>query len=190
MMLPPEGLGVGRGSASSTQALIGDYSSSFQGLNGGNTGLRAPLRTPLQENIIMQEARNQRAFRDMTPLAGKMLYLSPSSSLSHGTNYMKHVVQHQCTAFHFSPSLILRLSFFRFFMVMPPSSLFFLDSVYPFVSSFLFLLFSPSVLPSNLQERICQNCMKALDSRLVVLGPLQVFSFYSEHIEACPLISY
>ena len=104
MMLPPEGLGVGRGSSSSTQALIGDYSSSFQGLNGGNTGLRAPLRTPLQENIIMQEARNQRAFRDMTPLAGKMLYLSPSSSLSHGTNYMKHVVQHCFPLFTFSNS--------------------------------------------------------------------------------------
>ena len=70
MMLPPEGLGVGRGSSSSTQALIGDYSSSFQGLNGGH--MKTPLRTPLQENIIMQEARNQRAFRDMTPLAGKI----------------------------------------------------------------------------------------------------------------------
>ena len=59
-------MGAGRGA--STQALIGDYSSQFLG-NG--PGSRSSLRTPLQENIIMQEARNQRAFRDMTPLAGK-----------------------------------------------------------------------------------------------------------------------
>ena len=58
-------MGAGRGA--STQALIGDYSSQFLG-NG--PGSRSSLRTPLQENIIMQEARNQRAFRDMTPLAG------------------------------------------------------------------------------------------------------------------------
>lgn len=58
-------MGTGRGA--STQALIGDYSSQFLGAGPGS---RAPLRTPLQENIIMQEARNQRAFRDMTPLAG------------------------------------------------------------------------------------------------------------------------
>lgn len=59
MMLPPEG-GVG---GRSTQALIGDYTQSFQ-------QRQTPLRTPVQENIIMQEARNQRAFRDMDPLAG------------------------------------------------------------------------------------------------------------------------
>jgi hypothetical protein len=58
-------MGTGRGA--STQALIGDYSSQFLGAGPGS---RAPLRTPLQEDIIMQEARNQRAFRDMTPLAG------------------------------------------------------------------------------------------------------------------------
>ena len=61
-----QGLGVGRGPGS-TQSLIGDYSSSFQSTQ---SALRAPHRTPVQENIIMQEARNQRAFRDMTPLAG------------------------------------------------------------------------------------------------------------------------
>ena len=60
-------MGVGRGS--STQVLIGDYSSQYPG-GGAGAGSRAPLRTPLQENIIMQEARNQLAFRDMTPLAG------------------------------------------------------------------------------------------------------------------------
>mmetsp|Transcript_1666 Transcript_1666/g.1816 ORF Transcript_1666/g.1816 Transcript_1666/m.1816 type:complete len:805 (+) Transcript_1666:172-2586(+) len=59
MMLPPEGGLGGR----STQALIGDYTQSFQ-------QKQTPLRTPVQENIIMQEARNQRAFRDMDPLAG------------------------------------------------------------------------------------------------------------------------
>ena len=58
-------MGTGRGA--STQALIGDYSAQFL---GAGPGARASLRTPLQENIIMQEARNQRAFRDMTPLAG------------------------------------------------------------------------------------------------------------------------
>ena len=63
-----QGLGVGRGPGS-TQSLIGDYSSSFQSTQ---SALRAPHRTPVQENIIMQEARNQRAFRDMTPLAGEI----------------------------------------------------------------------------------------------------------------------
>ena len=66
-ILSHQGMGVGRGS--STQVLIGDYSSQYPG-GGAGAGSRAPLRTPLQENIIMQEARNQLAFRDMTPLAG------------------------------------------------------------------------------------------------------------------------
>jgi hypothetical protein len=51
----------------STQALIGDYTQSFQ-------QKQTPLRTPVQENIIMQEARNQRAFRDMDPLAGILYF--------------------------------------------------------------------------------------------------------------------
>ena len=103
MMLPPEGLGVGRGSSSSTQALIGDYSSSFQGLNGGP--MKTPLRTPLQENIIMQEARNQRAFRDMTPLAGKIRPLS--TLLLYFNNYTIHVDGWCCAScsFYFMHSL-------------------------------------------------------------------------------------
>ena len=68
-------MGVGRGA--STQVLIGDYSSQYPGGGAGaGGGSRAPLRTPLQENIIMQEARNQLAFRDMTPLAGALLSVS------------------------------------------------------------------------------------------------------------------
>ena len=68
-----KGLGVGRGA--STQVLIGDYSSQF---GQGATSSRAPLRTPLQENIIMQEAKNHRAFREMTPLAGMCVRTSVS----------------------------------------------------------------------------------------------------------------
>ena len=51
--------------------------------------MKTPLRTPLQENIIMQEARNQRAFRDMTPLAGKIRPLS--TLLLYFNNYTIHV---------------------------------------------------------------------------------------------------
>ena len=57
-MLPPQGSTRASGA---TQSLIGDYS---------NHGIdrTAPLRTPLQENVILQEAKNQRMMREMTPL--------------------------------------------------------------------------------------------------------------------------
>ena len=49
-----------------TQALIGDYSAAYK-------PTPTPLRTPMQEDVIMQEARNARALRDMTPLSGEEL---------------------------------------------------------------------------------------------------------------------
>lgn len=56
LMPPPEGaLGA------LTQSLLGDYSKSYL------SSLQTPLRTPMEENIILQEARNARAVREMTP---------------------------------------------------------------------------------------------------------------------------
>ena len=63
LMPPPEGGGVG---SRATQTLVGDYSSIYK-------PAPTPQRTPMQEDIIMQEARNHRAMRDMTPLAGEDL---------------------------------------------------------------------------------------------------------------------
>ena len=59
MMGPPEG-------TLSTQALIGDYAAAMR-------PTPTPLRTPMQEDVIMQEARNLRVLREMTPLLGKDL---------------------------------------------------------------------------------------------------------------------
>lgn len=47
---------------SASQALLGDYSHAFQ--HAGT-----PQRTPLQENIVLQEARNLLLLRDMTPFS-------------------------------------------------------------------------------------------------------------------------
>ena len=58
-MPPPEG--SLRGSAA-TQALVGDYTSALM------ENRATPLRTPLQENVILQEARNLRILRDTNPL--------------------------------------------------------------------------------------------------------------------------
>lgn len=65
LMPPPESGSRGKGVA--TSALLGDYSAQFKGATP------TPLRTPVQENIVMQEARNLRILRDMTPLAGDEL---------------------------------------------------------------------------------------------------------------------
>jgi pre-mRNA-splicing factor CDC5/CEF1 len=65
LMLPPSGLGASRGV---TQALVGDYSSVNK-----ERSPSTPMRTPMQEDFIMQEARNARTLRDMTPLAGEEL---------------------------------------------------------------------------------------------------------------------
>lgn len=60
LMPPPlEGRGA-------TRALIGDYTQVFQ-------PSATPLRTPQQEDVIMQEAKNLRALREMTPLVAQEL---------------------------------------------------------------------------------------------------------------------
>jgi pre-mRNA-splicing factor CDC5/CEF1 len=58
LMPPPTGGGIG---SKATQTLVGDYSSIYK-------PSPTPQRTPIQEDIIMQEARNLRALREMTPL--------------------------------------------------------------------------------------------------------------------------
>jgi len=60
MLMPPPQQGI---PTVSTQTLLGDYTSSA--LQATPT----PLRTPMQENIIMQEAKNLRALRDITPFS-------------------------------------------------------------------------------------------------------------------------
>jgi len=75
LMAPPTGLPSKSGS---TQALIADYSHQVA------RSLPTPSRTPLQEDIIMQEARNQRAMRDVTSLFGEEQELP---ELFEGTGY-------------------------------------------------------------------------------------------------------
>jgi pre-mRNA-splicing factor CDC5/CEF1 len=74
LMLPPQiipnrrgGAGGSAGGEDATGALIGDYSAQFR------SALPTPLRTPVQEDVILQEARNARALRDMTPFSGEEL---------------------------------------------------------------------------------------------------------------------
>eukprot|EP01039_Chlorochromonas_danica_P008401 gene8401-9260_t len=59
----PEGLPA---RFSATQALIGDYSQVLQ-------PSATPLRTPQQEDVILQEAKNLRVLREMTPLTTQEL---------------------------------------------------------------------------------------------------------------------
>jgi pre-mRNA-splicing factor CDC5/CEF1 len=80
LMLPPEGR-PGRG-GSATAALVGDYGGAAAGAATGGRAL--PARTPLQEDIVMQEARNLRALRDMTPLVGSD---APLPELYEGTGF-------------------------------------------------------------------------------------------------------
>ena len=47
-----------------TQNLVGDYSNVYR-------PSPTPQRTPMQEDVIMQEARNLRTLRDMTPMNGE-----------------------------------------------------------------------------------------------------------------------
>lgn len=63
LMGPPVGAPGSGGAA--TQALVADYAQSQQ---QRMLSLPTPMRTPLQEDTIMQEARNQRALRNMTSL--------------------------------------------------------------------------------------------------------------------------
>jgi pre-mRNA-splicing factor CDC5/CEF1 len=65
LMPPPDGL---PGSNRVTQALVGDYSAQFQA-----SANPTPQRTPMQEDIVMQEARNLRKLREMTPMTGEDL---------------------------------------------------------------------------------------------------------------------
>lgn len=60
LMPPPQG------GKSSTQALVGDYTSRGGGLYSATP---TPQRTPMQENMIIQEARSMRALREITPFA-------------------------------------------------------------------------------------------------------------------------
>jgi pre-mRNA-splicing factor CDC5/CEF1 len=74
LMAPPVGLPTRSG----TQALVADYSQQAV------RTLPTPARTPMQEDIIMQEARNQRALREMTPLFGEEKHLP---ELHEGTGF-------------------------------------------------------------------------------------------------------
>ncbi|KAJ1409760.1 hypothetical protein B484DRAFT_336577 [Ochromonadaceae sp. CCMP2298] len=73
LMAPPVGLPSGRGSA-----LVADYSARTL------STLPTPQRTPVQEDVIMQEARNQRALRNMT---GLLVEQEPGRS-----NYIKDLL--------------------------------------------------------------------------------------------------
>lgn len=75
LMAPPTGLPSRSGGS---QALIADYS------HQAVRALPTPARTPMQEDIIMQEARNHRAMREMTPLFGEAQDLP---ELFEGTGY-------------------------------------------------------------------------------------------------------
>lgn len=77
LMAPPTGL-PSRSGTGASQALIADYS------HQAVRALPTPARTPMQEDIIMQEARNQRAMREMTPLFGEVQDLP---ELYEGTGY-------------------------------------------------------------------------------------------------------
>jgi pre-mRNA-splicing factor CDC5/CEF1 len=79
LMAPPEGLPGSHSAA--TQALIADYNFAFKPNN-------TPQRTPIQENIIMQEAKNQRAIRNMlTPLNGEEESDAELPTLYEGTGF-------------------------------------------------------------------------------------------------------
>lgn len=59
MMPPPEGV------MGATQSLLGDYSSAVAGTPMTGTS----QRTPMREDIVMQEAKNLRILREMTPFS-------------------------------------------------------------------------------------------------------------------------
>lgn len=68
LMLPPPRMSTGsKVGGNATASLVGDYSNSHY------LSLPAPIRTPQQENIVMQEAYNARILRDMTPLMSSQL---------------------------------------------------------------------------------------------------------------------
>ena len=63
LMLPPSRLPAGA-RIGATASLIGDYTNSHH-----QVALPTPMRTPQQENIVLQEAHNARILREMTPFA-------------------------------------------------------------------------------------------------------------------------
>lgn len=67
LMPPPQGMLSG-GRGSSSQLLLGEYSNSSVGRAAEVAG-GVSQRTPLQEDVIMQEARNLRHLREMTPMS-------------------------------------------------------------------------------------------------------------------------
>lgn len=76
-MGPPEGL---PSSFSATNALVNDYSQVFK-------PPATPLRTPQQEDMIMQEARNLRALSKMTPLMMQERNIEDLPDLESGTGF-------------------------------------------------------------------------------------------------------
>ena len=82
-MPPPSGV---QGASSFTQTLLGDYSAA--GLAGGETPLsESTQRTPMREDIVMQEARNLRILREMTPLTAAQKEDEELPQLAEGTGF-------------------------------------------------------------------------------------------------------
>jgi pre-mRNA-splicing factor CDC5/CEF1 len=80
LMPPPEG------TISATQALIGNYSGA--GYHPDSTpGTSLTQRTPLREDTIMQEARNQLLMREMTPFLAAQAEDMELPELAEGTGF-------------------------------------------------------------------------------------------------------
>jgi pre-mRNA-splicing factor CDC5/CEF1 len=77
LMGPPEGLPSSFGA---TNALVNDYSQVFR-------PPATPLRTPQQEDLVMQEARSLRALTKMTPLMMSQQNIEDLPDLSGGTGF-------------------------------------------------------------------------------------------------------
>jgi pre-mRNA-splicing factor CDC5/CEF1 len=104
-LMPPPSEG-----RSSTQALVGDYTS--HGAGGGGGGLysatpSAPQRTPMQENVVLQEARNLRALREITPFAAAQTEdeLPDMEFLQRGTGFESITPRDNSVA---TPNVVLR----------------------------------------------------------------------------------
>lgn len=99
-LMPPPSEGK-----SSTQALVGDYASGHGGLYSSTPA--APQRTPLQENMILQEARNLRALREITPFTAAQTEdeLPDISFLQGGTGFESIKPRDNTVA---TPNMVLR----------------------------------------------------------------------------------
>ena len=100
LMPPPS-----EGKSSSTQALVGDYSSNQGGLYSATPV--APQRTPMQENFILEEARNLRALREITPFTAAQTEeeLPDISFLQEGTGFESIQPRDNTVA---TPNMVLR----------------------------------------------------------------------------------